>query len=88
MQSGKEDQARAYWHANLRLVAGLLTIWFVCSFGFGILLVDVLNQFSIGGVKLGFFFAQQGSMYVFMALIFYYVWRMNRLDHEFGVDDD
>ncbi len=82
------ESAKAYWRANLRLLAGLLSIWFVASFGCGILLVDQLNQFSIAGIKLGFFFAQQGSIYVFVALIFVYVWRMNVLDRRFGVDEE
>ncbi len=80
---------RAYWKANLRLVSSLLGVWFLVSYGFGILLVDVLNQVRIPGTgfPLGFWFAQQGSIYVFVALIFFYVWRMNRLDAEFGVDE-
>ena len=82
--------ARAYWRANLRLLLGLLLVWFVVSFGFGILLVDELNQFRIPGTgfPLGFWFAQQGSIYVFVALIFVYVWRMNRLDADHGVAED
>jgi len=79
-----------YWKANLRLVASLLCIWFLVSYGFGILLVDVLNRVRIPGTgfPLGFWFAQQGSIYVFVVLIFVYVWRMNRLDAEFGVAED
>lgn len=77
-----------YWKANLKLVSILLVIWFVVSFGFGILLVDVLNQIKIGGVGLGFWFAQQGSIYVFVALIFFYTARMNALDREFDVHED
>lgn len=80
--------AQAYWRANLKLVAQLLTVWFLASFGCGILLVDVLNQISIGGVKLGFFFAQQGSILIFVALIFIYVQRMNRLDRQFDVHEE
>ena len=81
---------RAYWRANLRLLLGLLAVWFLVSFGFGILLVDELNRFRIPGTgfPLGFWFAQQGSIYVFVVLIFVYVWRMNRLDARFGVDED
>ena len=78
----------AYWRANLRLVALCLLIWFVCSFGFGILLVDELNQIRIGGFQLGFWFAQQGSIYIFVALIFFYAWRMNRMDQKFDVHED
>jgi putative solute:sodium symporter small subunit len=83
-----EQQARAYWRRNLSLVAWLLALWFLVSFGCGILLVDFLNQFRIGGYKLGFWFAQQGSIYVFVLLIFVYRWRMAVLDREFGVDED
>ena len=86
--AGKEANAAAYWRANLRLLFILLSVWFVCSFGFGILLVDVLNQISIGGIKLGFFFAQQGSIYVFVVLIFVYVRQMNKLDRRFGLNED
>jgi len=77
---------RSYWHDNLRLVGICLLIWFVVSFGFGILLVDVLNQFRIGGFELGFWFAQQGSIYTFVALIFFYAWRMSIVDARHGVD--
>ena len=79
---------RDYWRANLRLLGLCLVIWFVCSYGFGILLVDVLNNISLGGYKLGFWFAQQGSIYVFLALIFFYAARMNKLDREYGVSED
>lgn len=78
----------AYWKANLKLMAQLLVVWFVSSYGLGILLVDVLNKISIGGVKLGFFFAQQGSIYVFVALIFVYTIQMNKLDRKFNVEED
>jgi len=76
-----------YWKKNLRLLTMLLSIWFMVSFGFGILLVDVFNTIRIGGFKLGFWFAQQGSIYVFIALIFIYVQRMNRLDKEYDLDE-
>ncbi len=79
---------RTYWQDNLRLVFFCLTIWFVVSFGFGILGLDWLNRIEIGGLQLGFFFAQQGSIYVFVALIFFYAWRMAALDREHGVDED
>ena len=78
---------KGYWRKNLRLLTILLSIWFIASFGFGILLVDVLNTMRIGGFKLGFWFAQQGSIYVFIALIFIYVRRMNRLDKEYDLDE-
>jgi len=83
-----EEQARAYWRRNVTLMVKLLVVWFVVSFGCGIMLVDVLNQFRIGGYKLGFWFAQQGSIYVFVVLIFIYRWRMAVLDREFGVEED
>jgi putative solute:sodium symporter small subunit len=77
-----------YWKANLRLMTILLVIWFVVSYLCGIILVDQLNAISIGGYKLGFWFAQQGSMYTFVVLIFVYVARMNSLDREFDVHED
>jgi putative solute:sodium symporter small subunit len=82
--------ARGYWRANLRLVLSLLLVWFLVSYGFGILLVDLLNRVRIPGTgfPLGFWFAQQGSIYVFVLLIFVYVWRMKRLDAEFGVAEE
>ncbi|MCH8100951.1 MAG: DUF4212 domain-containing protein [Proteobacteria bacterium] len=82
------DKRQAYWRANLRLVATCLSIWFIVSFGFGILLVEQLNVIRIGGFKLGFWFAQQGSIYVFVLLIFFYAWRMNRIDREYDVHED
>jgi len=78
----------SYWKANLRLVITCLVIWFLVSFGFGILLAEPLNAIRIGGYKLGFWFAQQGSIYTFVALIFFYAWRVNKLDQEFGVHED
>ena len=83
-----QDRRKEYWRRNLRLVAILLTIWFLVSYGCGILFVDELNKVRMGGFKLGFWFAQQGAIYVFVALIFVYVWRMNKLDKEFGVEED
>ena len=82
------DDAKAYWRENIRLVFMLLIVWFVVSFGCGILLVDVLNNIRIGGYKLGFWFAQQGSIYTFVVLIFIYVRRMAALDRKYGVSDD
>ena len=79
---------QAYWKRNLRLMAGCLAVWFVVSYLFGIILVDQLNVLSIGGYDLGFWFAQQGSMYTFVVLIFFYAWRMNKLDREFDVHED
>ncbi len=83
-----DEQAKAYWSRNLSLMVKLLVVWFVVSYGFGIILVDVLNQIQIGGYKLGFWFAQQGSIYVFVVLIFYYAKKMGDLDREFGVEED
>jgi len=83
-----EEQAKAYWKRNQSLMVKLLVVWFVVSFGFGILLVDVLNQIPLGGYKLGFWFAQQGAIYVFVVLIFYYTRKMGQLDREFNVDED
>ena len=79
---------RTYWQDNLRLIALCLVIWFVVSFGFGILLVDFLDRVQIGGFRLGFWFAQQGSIYVFVALIFFYAWRMSVISRRHGVDED
>lgn len=80
--------ANAYWRANLRIIATLLAVWFTVSFGFGILLVDQLNQISFFGFKLGFWWAQQGAIFVFVILIFVYVRMMHNLDRRFGVSDD
>ena len=77
-----------YWKTNLRILTCLLTIWFLVSFGFGILLSDWLDQFRIGGFKLGFWFAQQGSIYVFILLIFTYVFLMGRLDKKVSEERD
>ena len=77
-----------YWQRTLKLVCWCIVVWFVVSFGFGILLVHQLNAISIGGYKLGFWFAQQGSMYTFVVLIFFYANRMGKLDKEFGVEED
>ena len=77
------NNQNTYWKTNLKYLMILLSVWFTVSFGFGILLVDTLNQFHIGGFKLGFWFAQQGSIYVFVILIFLYIFLMNRLDKKF-----
>ncbi|MEO1581893.1 MAG: DUF4212 domain-containing protein [Pseudomonadota bacterium] len=76
-----------YWTANLKLVAVCMVIWFVVSFGFGIIFVEPLNSIRIGGYKLGFWFAQQGSIYVFVGLIFFYAYRMGKLDRDHGVEE-
>jgi putative solute:sodium symporter small subunit len=77
----------AYWRANIRIVGFLMAIWALVSYGFGILLRPLLDSIPVGGVGLGFWFAQQGSMFTFVILIFYYVWRMNKLDREFDVHE-
>lgn len=81
------DYKKLYWKKNLTYLAILLSIWFVVSFGAGILLADFLNQFKLAGFPLGFWFAQQGSIYAFILLIFAYVFLMNRLDKAFDVDE-
>ena len=78
----------SYWGENLRLVLILLAVWFAVSFGCGVLLADFLNQFTFGGFKLGFWFAQQGSMYGFLVLILVYVVGMNRIDRKHGVREE
>lgn len=87
-QTRKEEIAAAYWKENLRILFTLLAIWFVASFVCGILLAPLLNYIVIAGYPLGFWFAQQGSIYVFVALIFFYVWRMNKLDRKFDVHEE
>jgi putative solute:sodium symporter small subunit len=82
------ENRAAYWKANLSLLTVLLVIWFVVSYGFGIILVDVLNAIPLGGYKLGFWFAQQGSIYAFLVLIFIYAIRMGQLDRKFDVHED
>jgi putative solute:sodium symporter small subunit len=89
-QQPDPERLREYWQENLKWLAILLSIWFVVSYGCGILLVDTLNRFQLPGTgfKLGFWFAQQGSMYVFVLLIFVYVRVMNGLDRKYGVDEE
>ena len=87
MTRGPKHKYKDYWRKNLQYLAVLLGIWFMVSYLFGILLVDQLDQIRIAGFGLGFWFAQQGSIYVFVILIFVYVWLMNRLDRKFDVDE-
>lgn len=85
-----EDTAepdKAYWAANVRMIIVSLVIWALVSFGFGILLRPLLSGIPVGGTDLGFWFAQQGSILVFLAIIFFYAWRMNKIDVEFGVEE-
>ena len=81
------EKQQAYWRENLRYLVILLTIWFLVSFGAGILFKDALNEFTMGGFKVGFWFAQQGSLVVFVLLIFAYVLLMNRLDKKYQYDE-
>lgn len=87
MNDNTTKNAQSYWKANLRLMLILLTIWFCCSFLLGIVFVEPLNAIRIGGYKLGFWFAQQGSIYIFVALIFVYAKKMAKLDREYGVEE-
>ena len=98
MSTLKEDQNQKadniektrhdYWSKNLRLIGLCLAAWFMASIGFSILLRPALSGIEVGGTDLGFWFAQQGSILSFVVIIFFYAWRMNKIDHEFNVDDD
>ena len=88
MSDSHGPQAKAYWKENIRLVLSLLSIWFVVSFGMGILFADALDEFRFYGFKFGFWMAQQGSIFCFVILIFIYVYKMNKLDHKYAVDED
>ena len=88
MTSPDKNSGDAYWKATLGLLTVILVLWFVVSFGFGIILQPALDSIHLGGYPLGFWFAQQGSILVFLALIFFYAWRMNKLDREFGVEEE
>jgi len=85
MEKGK---LKEYWATNLKYLVGLLVVWFVVSYGFGIFLAEPLNAIRLGGFKLGFWFAQQGSIYIFVLLIFIYVTLMNTLDKKYDVHED
>ncbi len=82
------EQNKAYWRANIRLVTICLAIWAFVSYGLGILLRPLLSSIDVGGTDLGFWFAQQGSIYTFLVLIFFYAWRMNVIDKQHNVDED
>lgn len=84
----KQAKAKAYWKENLKYLLLLLSIWFLVSYGAGILFKDALDSIKLGGFKLGFWFAQQGSIYVFVILIFIYVRLMNKLDKKYGYDEE
>ncbi|WP_300339804.1 DUF4212 domain-containing protein [Accumulibacter sp.] len=83
-----DDGGKAYWSATLGLLAKILVVWFLVSFGAGILFAPALNGIHLGGYPLGFWFAQQGSMYVFIALIFYYRKKMGEIDRQFDVHEE
>ncbi len=83
-----DNSSQAYWKATLALLTRILIIWFVVSFGAGILFADLLNNIKLGGYPLGFWFAQQGSIYIFIALIFYYAKKMGEIDRKFDVHED
>ncbi|MEP6969307.1 MAG: DUF4212 domain-containing protein [Betaproteobacteria bacterium] len=83
-----EDSSHAYWKATLSLLTRILIIWFLVSFGAGILFAPLLNNIQLGGYPLGFWFAQQGSIYIFIVLIFYYAKKMNDIDRRFDVHED
>lgn len=87
-QAKETDKAKLYWRENVKLLCTLLAIWFAVSFGAGIIFVDALNKITIGGFPLGFWFAQQGSIVVFVTLIFVYAARMKRIEKRFGVGDE
>ncbi|MGM0572050.1 DUF4212 domain-containing protein [Marinobacter sp.] len=86
--SDASSNAVLYWKANLRLILGCLIVWALVSYGFAILLRPMLAGIPVGGTDLGFWFAQQGSILTFIALIFFYAWRMNKLDEQFGLAEE
>lgn len=83
-----DKNAEAYWKANLRLIIGSLIVWALVSYGFGIIFRPLLAGIPVGGTDLGFWFAQQGSIITFIILIFFYSWKMNKLDKEYGLDEE
>ncbi|MEM7529011.1 MAG: DUF4212 domain-containing protein [Pseudomonadota bacterium] len=86
--SQNQQEQNPYWQANIRLITISLVIWAIVSFGFGIILRPLLSGIAVGGTDLGFWFAQQGSILVFLVLIFFYAWRMNGLDRKYGVEEE
>ena len=83
----EEQKSQAYWQENIRTILQLLVVWFIASYGCGVLFVDLLDTIAFGGFKLGFWFAQQGSIYVFLVLIFVYAKRMNAIDEKYDVHE-
>ena len=88
MRNSHNSKVKSYWRENIRLVLTLLTVWFLVSFVMAILFVDILDNIRFFGFKFGFWMAQQGSIYCFVILIFIYVYKMNKLDHKYGVSED
>jgi putative solute:sodium symporter small subunit len=88
MSEPNDSKANAYWRENIRTVLILLAVWFIVSYGMGILFADALDNIKLFGFGLGFWMAQQGSIYCFVILIFVYVYKMNKLDHKYDVDED
>ena len=88
MTTKAASDGAGYWKANIRIITVSLIIWAVASLGFGILLPRLVSGIAAGGTDLGFWFAQQGSILIFLAIIFFYAWRMNKLDREYGVEED
>ena len=88
MKDSNDDRMAEYWRKNVSLMLRVFLIWFVVSFGCGIVFVDWLNQFRLAGYPMGFWFAQQGSIFVFVGLVFYYAHKMSSIDREFGVDEE
>ena len=88
MNDSNSLKAKHYWKENIRLVLSLLGVWFLVSFGMAIIFVDILDNIRFFGFKFGFWMAQQGSIYCFVILIFIYVYKMNKLDHKYGVSED
>ena len=84
----ESEKNTSYWKANLKIISWLMIVWFLCSFVFGIIFSDTLDQFRIGGFKLGFWFAQQGSIYIFILLVFVYVYLMNKLDKNYAETEE
>ena len=84
----KDDNSQAYWKATIKLLTNILIVWFLVSFGAGIVFAEQLNNFKLGGYPVGFWFAQQGAIYIFIVQIFYYAKRMNEIDREFNVHEE
>ncbi|HID35518.1 MAG TPA: DUF4212 domain-containing protein [Anaerolineae bacterium] len=87
MDQQSNDKAKAYWRANIRLIAILLAIWAVVSYGAAILFAEPLSNVNVGQIPMSFWFAQQGAMIIFVILIFVYAWRMNKIDRQFNVEE-